>query len=130
MRLGVMDVAVGAVQVVAEAPGGRGAFPSGVEHLRVDAPAAGQRLAIPDEEPSPFGATAPAPAAPTTTFPAWPAAKYKLTAVDEALRRSRNFQSIAHIGWTQPGYPRDAAKFIPINSLVPGSSGWEARRLR
>lgn len=92
------------------------------EQWALEAAAAGQRLAIPDEEPLPFGATAPA-ATPTTTFPALPAAKFKLTAVDDALRRSRNFQSIAHIGWTQPGYPRDAAKFIPINSLVPGSTG-------
>lgn len=95
------------------------------EQWNLEAAAAGQRLSIPDEEASPFGATAepPVPTVAASTFPSLPAAKFKLTAVDEALRRSRNFQSIAHVGWTQPGFPRDSARFLSINSLVPGSSG-------
>lgn len=92
------------------------------EQWSLEAAAAGHRLAIPDDEPSPFAGTAPAPAA-TAGFPALPAAKFKLTAIEETLRRSRNFQPLAHIGWTQPGYPRDAAKFLSINSMVPSASG-------
>lgn len=92
------------------------------EEWGMEAAAAGQRLAIPDDEPSPFGATEPAPIA-SATFPALPAAKFKLTAIADTLRRSRNFQPLAHFGWTQPGYPRDVAKYLPINSMVPAGSG-------
>ncbi|MGH8189103.1 MAG: CsiV family protein [Steroidobacteraceae bacterium] len=92
------------------------------EEWNMEGAAAGQRLAIPDEEPSPFATPAePAPA--TATFPALPASKFKLTAVTDSLRRSRNYQPLAHFGWTQPGFPRDAAKAMSINSMVPGSSG-------
>jgi Peptidoglycan-binding protein, CsiV len=92
------------------------------EEWNMEAAAASQRFAIPDEEPSPF-ATAAAPPPATATFPALPASKFKLTAVTDSLRRSRNYQPLAHFGWTQPGYPRAAAKAMSINSLVPGSSG-------
>ena len=64
-----------------------------------------------------------APPAATATFPALPAAKIKLTAIADTLRRSRNYQPLAHFGWTQPGYPRGDAKYLPINSLVPAGSG-------
>jgi hypothetical protein len=94
------------------------------EEWGMEAAAAGQRLAIPDDEPSPFAATAPAPPPPTTsTFPALPSAKYKLSAIADTLRRSRNYQPLAHFGWTQPGYPRGDAKYLTINSLVPAGSG-------
>ena len=94
------------------------------EEWGMEASAAGQRLAIPDDEPSPFATTAPAPPPPTTsTFPALPPAKYKLTAIADTLRRSRNYQPLAHFGWTQPGYPRGDAKYLTINSLVPAGSG-------
>jgi hypothetical protein len=94
------------------------------EEWGMEAAAAGQRLAIPDDEPSPFAATAPAPPPPTTsTFPALPSAKYELSAIADTLRRSRNYQPLAHFGWTQPGYPRGDAKYLTINSLVPAGSG-------
>ncbi len=93
------------------------------EQWSMEAAAAGQRLAIPDDEPSPFAAAEPAPAAATTTFPALPPAKYKLTAIADTLKRSRNYQPLAHFGWTQPGYPRGDAKYLTINSMVPASSG-------
>ena len=79
-------------------------------------------LAIADEEATPFTA-APAPAAGGATFPALPAAKFKLTAIEEALRRSRSYQPLAHIGWTQPGFARDAARYLPINTWVSESTG-------
>jgi hypothetical protein len=88
----------------------------------LEAGEAGQRLAIPDDESTP---TAPRPEVPaaTTAFPALPSAKFKMAGIEEALRRSRNFQPLAHFGWTQPGYPRDDARFLAIQPLVPGSSG-------
>lgn len=93
------------------------------EEWGMEASAAGQRLAIPDDEPSPFATTEPAPAAATASFPALSAAKYKLTAISDTLRRSRNYQPLAHFGWTQPGYPRGDAKYLTINSMVPAGSG-------
>ena len=92
------------------------------EEWSMEAAAAGQRLAIPEDEPSPFAATEPAPTT-TATFPALPPAKFKLTAIADSLKRSRNYQPLAHFGWTQPGYPRNAAQYLPINSLVPAGSG-------
>jgi hypothetical protein len=93
------------------------------EQWSMEAAAAGQRLAIPDDEPSPFAAAEPAPAAATATFPALSPAKYKLTAIADTLKRSRNYQPLAHFGWTQPGYPRGEAKYLTINSMVPAGSG-------
>jgi peptidoglycan-binding protein CsiV len=92
------------------------------EEWSMEAAAAGQRLAIPEDEPSPFASTEPVPTT-TATFPALPPAKFKLTAIADSLKRSRNYQPLAHFGWTQPGYPRDAAQYLPINSLVPAGSG-------
>ena len=93
------------------------------EQWSMEAAAAGQRLAIPDDEPSPFAATEPAPAAATASFPALSPAKYKLTAIADTLKRSRNYQPLAHFGWTQPGFPRGDAKYLTINSMVPAGSG-------
>ena len=95
------------------------------EAWSVEAAGAEQGLAIPDDEQG--TAEAPAPSAPTATFPALPAARMKLTALEEALRRSRAYQPLAHIGWTQPGYARNAAKYLSVNSLVPGSSGLQGQ---
>lgn len=92
------------------------------EQWSMEAEAAGEQAVIEDEEPNPF-TTAPAPAASMATFPALAHTRLKLSGIDEVLRRSRKYQPIAHIGWTQPGYPRDTARFLPINSLVPASSG-------
>lgn len=98
------------------------------EQWNQEAGTAGQRLAIPDEDPSAFDrASDPSPVTPTVNFPALPPARYKLTAIQDALRRSRNYQPLAHIGWTQPGFPRNAAQSLSINSLVPASSGLEGQ---
>ncbi len=92
------------------------------EEWGMEAAAAGQRLAIPDDEPSPFASSEPLPAT-TASFPALASGKFKLSAIADTLRRSRNYQPLAHFGWTQPGYPRNAAKFLPINAMVPAGSG-------
>jgi hypothetical protein len=92
------------------------------EEWSMEAAAAGQRLAIPEDEPTPFASNAPAPTT-TATYPALPPAKFKLQAIADTLKRSRNYQPLAHFGWTQPGYPRDDARYLPINSLVPVGSG-------
>ena len=92
------------------------------EEWGMEAAAAGQRLAIPEDEPTPFGSNEPAPTT-TASFPALAPAKYKLTAIADTLKRSRNYQPLAHFGWTQPGYPRGDAKYLPINSMVPAGSG-------
>ena len=92
------------------------------EEWGMEAAAAGQRLAIPEDEPSPFAASEPAPTT-TATFPALTPAKFKLTAIADTLKRSRNYQPLAHFGWTQPGYPRGDAKYLPINAMVPAGTG-------
>ena len=84
----------------------------------------GTQLEIPDEEPTPFSSGSQAPAADTTSsFPALPPAKYKLTAIADTLRRSRNYQPLAHVGWTQPGFARNSAQYFSIVGLVPQGSG-------
>ena len=81
---------------------------------------AGLPLEIPDDEPTPFTATVePVPAA--ATFPALPSSRFKLTAIEQSLRRSRNYQPLAHIGWTQPGFDRNAAQYLPVDALAPNS---------
>jgi hypothetical protein len=85
--------------------------------------ALGERPEIPDEDASPFEQPT-SPAIPTAqTFPALPSSKFKLTAITETLRRSRNYQPLAHIGWTQPGFARDSAPFLPLSAFVPASTG-------
>ena len=95
------------------------------ESWGTEAASAAQRLDIPDEE-----ATAPPETplvAPTVTFPALPSAKMKLTAIEDTMRRSRAYQPVAHIGWTQPGFARNSAKYLSVASLVPGSSGLQGQ---
>ena len=92
------------------------------EQWSMEAAAAGQRLAIPEDEPEPFSSSAPAPTT-TSSFPALAPARFKLTGIYDTLRRSRNYQPLAHFGWTQPGYARNDAKLLTINSLVPAGSG-------
>jgi hypothetical protein len=97
------------------------------ENWGVEAAGAAQRLDIPDDEQSSAPVEAPTVAAPTTTFPALPAAKMKLTAIEETMRRGRAYQPVAHIGWTQPGFARNSAKYLSLSSLVPGSSGLQGQ---
>lgn len=96
------------------------------ENWGVEAATADQKIAIPDDETGAAELPA-APIAQTVTFPALPAAKMKLTALEETIRRSRAYQPIAHIGWTQPGFARNAAKYLSVSSLVPGASGLQGQ---
>ena len=85
-----------------------------------------QKLEIPEDDLEP-AAPSTTTAPPETSFPPLPSAKMKLTAIEDSLRRSRNYQPVAHIGWTQPGYARNAAKFIPVSSLVSATSGLQGQ---
>jgi hypothetical protein len=86
-----------------------------------------ETIAIPYEDPVPFESPLETSPTNTQTFPTLPASKFKLTAIEDSLRRSRNYQPLAHIGWTQPGYARDAAPFLAINTFAPSSSGLTGR---
>lgn len=98
------------------------------ENWGAEAAAAGQRLDIPEDElSSSVLADVPTVAAPTATFPALPAAKMKLTAIEDTMRRSRGYQPVAHFGWTQPGFARNSAQYLSLSSLVPGSSGLQGQ---
>ncbi|NJO12977.1 MAG: hypothetical protein HC872_05360 [Gammaproteobacteria bacterium] len=61
------------------------------------------------------------------TFPALASGKYRLNGAEEALRRSRNYQVLAHIGWTQPGFPRTDAHYLAVDPLVGGAAGLGGR---
>jgi hypothetical protein len=61
------------------------------------------------------------------TFPALPGSKFKLGAIEDALRRSRNYQVLAHIGWIQPGYPRNDAHYLAVDPLVANTAGLGGR---
>lgn len=87
-------------------------------------------LRVPDDESeSPTGAaTEGTPLATATeTFPALSADKFKLGAIADTLRRSRNYQTLAHFGWTQPGYPRTEAHYMSIEPLVGAGAGLSGR---
>jgi hypothetical protein len=92
------------------------------EEWSMEAAEAGQRLAIPEDEPEPSAASAPPPTT-TSNFPVLAPGRFKLTGIYDTLRRSRNYQPLAHFGWTQPGYARNDAKLLTINSMVPAGSG-------
>lgn len=94
------------------------------EEWNLEAGTADQHLSM-NEADAPDGeqAIAPAPTAPLMTFPALPQAKFKLTAIADTLRRSRNYQPLAHFGWTQPGFPRGEARYMSIEGLVPAGTG-------
>ncbi len=81
-------------------------------------------LEIPAEDATPFDAPAPASQElAMQTFPALAPSKMKLGAIEDSLRRSRNYRPLAHFGWTQPGYPRYTAPAMSIDGLVPADSG-------
>jgi hypothetical protein len=95
------------------------------EEWRMEAGTADQHLAIAGDdvgEPEPAIAPPP-PTAPTATFPALAPAKFKLTASADTLKRSRNYQPLAHFGWTQPGYARGEPHYMSIDGLIPASTG-------
>lgn len=67
--------------------------------------------------------------APTATFPSLPPAKMKLNTIEDTLRRSKRYQPLAHFGWTQPGYPRNDARFIPVDALIGTSNSGLSGRI-
>lgn len=85
----------------------------------------GQQLILSDDESAtPGAAVQSAPLATATeTFPPLAAGKLKLVAIADTLRRSRNYQPLAHFGWTQPGFPRTEAHYMSIDSQAAAGSG-------
>jgi hypothetical protein len=67
--------------------------------------------------------------APTATFPSLPPAKMKLNNIEDTLRRSKRYQPLAHFGWTQPGYPRNDARFIPLDAVIGTSNSGLSGRI-
>lgn len=87
-----------------------------------------QSTALGDEEESGGAAAESAPVATATeTFPDLPAGKMKLGAIAEQLKRSRGYQTLAHFGWTQPGFPRTEAHYMSIDSKVGAATGLTGR---
>ena len=83
-----------------------------------------QDVVIADEDAaSPENAPTARVAMSTENFPDLAAAKFKLTAIEDSLKRSRNYQVLGHFGWVQPGFPRTEAHYTSINSQVLQGSG-------
>lgn len=94
------------------------------EDWQMEAGAANQHLAVPSEDAQGTETVAPPPpTTPTMTFPALAPGKFKLTPLADSLKRSRNYQPLAHFGWTQPGYPRGEPHYLSIDGLVPAGTG-------
>ncbi len=93
------------------------------EQWGLEAADADRRMSIPDDDAPAGTEGTQTTAAPANDFPALPAAKFKLGGIEDTLRRARGYQVIAHVGWTQPGFPRDSARFLNINSFVPPTTG-------
>ncbi|HEY8538077.1 MAG TPA: CsiV family protein [Steroidobacteraceae bacterium] len=94
------------------------------EDWTLEAARAGEHLATRDEDaPESERTIATSPTTPTMSFPGVPESRYKLTSIVESLRRSRNYQPLAHFAWTQPGYPRGNAPYMAIEPWVPPGSG-------
>ena len=51
------------------------------------------------------------------------AGRFKLTAQEASLKRSRNYEVLAHIGWTQPGFSLDSPRPLAIENLLPAGTG-------
>jgi hypothetical protein len=81
-----------------------------------------QDVVVADEDAPSAAAVAPVTAS-TETFPDLAQGKFKLIAVEESLRRSRNYQVLGHFGWTQPGFPRTEAHYMSITPQVLQGSG-------
>ena len=80
-----------------------------------------EQIAIPEEDAIPFESPQPERALEVDRFPALSPSKFKLTAMYDSLRRSRNYRPLAHFGWTQPGFSRNSAPFFPIDAFVPST---------
>jgi hypothetical protein len=57
------------------------------------------------------------PSSAETTFPTLPPERMKLKAIYNALKRSRGYQPLAHVGWTQPATDRSTTRFVSLASL-------------
>lgn len=94
------------------------------EDWRLEAAMAGRYEAATDEQALDDEAPAPPPAnAPSARFPALSPERFKLTAITDTLRRSRNYRPLAHLGWTQPGFPLGEVRYMGLEGLVPAGSG-------
>jgi len=91
-------------------------------------PAVAGAAALVDEEANGVTASAAIPEQRSLdTFPSLAASKYKLNAIEESLRRSRGYQVLAHVGWTQPGYPRTDAHYMAVDPMVASGAGLGGR---
>jgi hypothetical protein len=93
------------------------------------APAAPASTALADEETNPASASNVIPEQRSLdTFPPLNPGKYKLSGIEDSLRRSGNkYQVIAHIGWTQPGFARTDAHYLAVDPLVAAGAGLGGR---
>ena len=87
-----------------------------------------QSTGLGDEEESGGAAAEIAPPATAMeSFPAMPTGKMKLGAIADQLKRSRGYQTLAHFGWTQPGFPRTEAHYMSVDSKVGAGSDLTGR---
>jgi hypothetical protein len=77
-----------------------------------------------EETPSAPVAAPEAPATPAPTndaaFAPLSPAQFKLNGIEAILHKGKNYLPIAHIGWTQPGYPLGNPPKFSLQSYLPG----------
>lgn len=97
---------------------------SSPEHWALEGTVNRSSVATGEEEPTaPTTTSAPAPAdaaAPVVTnFPALGPSQFRMNGVEDSLRKNRNYQPLAHIGWIQPGYPLASTPKFSLQSYLP-----------
>jgi len=91
------------------------------ENWTLEETLAKERGVIPEDDEGTGGAQTPTKTSQEVTVSPIPSTQFKLTAIEDALRRSHTYQPLAHIGWTQTGYPLQGAPFVSIAPLLPAS---------
>lgn len=91
------------------------------ENWTLEETLAKERGVIPEDDEGAGGAQTPTKTSQDVTVSPLSNAQFKLTAIEDALRRSHAYQPLAHIGWTQTGYPLQGAPFVSIAPLLPAS---------
>jgi hypothetical protein len=90
------------------------------ENWALEEALAKQRGVIPEDDEGAAASQTPQPrASQEVNVTPLASGQFKLTAVEDTLRRSRTYQPLAHIGWTQLGYPLQGAPFVSVSPLLP-----------
>jgi len=89
------------------------------ENWTLEETLAKERGVIPEDDEGTGASQTPTRTSQEVTVSPISSTQFKLTAIEDALRRSHAYQPLAHVGWTQTGYPLQGAPFVSIAPLLP-----------